>query len=69
MIDADLDMARIYDLEIDTQFLPLSIYTLAVDYPDVRVQVTATSNIKNKQRTCVVLTKRVSLILQHPGTY
>lgn len=39
-IDADTDMARVYDLEIDTQYVPLSIYSLAVDYPDVGVQVT-----------------------------
>lgn len=32
-------MARLYELEIDTQYLPLSIYTLGVDYTDARVQV------------------------------
>lgn len=29
-----------YELEIDGQYLPLSIYTQGVDYPDVTVQVT-----------------------------
>lgn len=32
-------MARVYELEIDTQYLPLAIYTLGVDYTDVGVQV------------------------------
>ncbi|CAM9765761.1 unnamed protein product, partial [Scytosiphon promiscuus] len=32
------EMAREYDLEIDTQYLPLAIYTLDVDYPDAGVQ-------------------------------
>lgn len=38
--DADTAMARKYELEIDTQYLPLAIYTLDVDYPDAGVQVT-----------------------------
>lgn len=37
--NADTEMAREYELEIDTQYLPLSIYTLDVDYTDVSVQV------------------------------
>lgn len=37
--DADTAMARVYELEIDTQYLPLSIYTFDVDYTDVSVQV------------------------------
>lgn len=37
--NADTAMARVYELEIDTQYLPLSIYTLGVDYTDVSVQV------------------------------
>lgn len=37
--DADTELARVHELEIDTQFLPLSIYTLGVDYTDVSVQV------------------------------
>lgn len=38
---SDSDLAREYELEIDTQFIPLSIYTLELDYPDVAVQVSA----------------------------
>lgn len=33
-------MAREYELEVDTQYLPLGIFTLDVDYPDAGVQVT-----------------------------
>ncbi|CAM9372874.1 unnamed protein product, partial [Hapterophycus canaliculatus] len=32
------EMAREYDLEIDTQYLPLGVYTLDVDYPRIGVQ-------------------------------
>ncbi|CAN0119730.1 unnamed protein product, partial [Pylaiella littoralis] len=46
------DMARVYDLEIDTQYVPLSIYSLAVDYPDVGVQaqIQATDELMADQR-------------------
>lgn len=32
------DVAKTYELEVDTQFVPLNIYTRAVDYPDIAVQ-------------------------------
>eukprot|EP00752_Nemacystus_decipiens_P003669 g3381.t1 len=49
------DMARTYELEIDTQYLPLSIYTLGVDYTDVSVQaqMQATDALMVEQRHVV----------------
>ena len=38
-IFTDTNLAREYELEIDTQYLPLDIYTLEADYTDVTVQV------------------------------
>ena len=38
-IVTDTNLAREYELEIDTQYLPLDIYTLEADYTDVNVQV------------------------------
>lgn len=35
----DTELAREYELELDTQYVPLGVYTLDVDYPDVAVQV------------------------------
>ncbi|CAM9122089.1 unnamed protein product, partial [Laminaria digitata] len=32
------ELARVYELEVDTQYLELGIVTLGVDYPDVSVQ-------------------------------
>lgn len=39
IVCSDTNLAREYELEIDTQFVPLNIYTRVVDYPDVEVQV------------------------------
>lgn len=36
---ADSSLAREYELEFDSQYIPLNIYTREVDYPDVQVQV------------------------------
>lgn len=35
----DTELARTYELAINSQFVPLGIYTLGVDYTDVDVQV------------------------------
>lgn len=35
----DTELARVYELEVDTQYLELGIVTQEVDYPDVDVQV------------------------------
>lgn len=35
----DTELSRVYELEHDTQFLPLGIYTPDVDYTDTAVQV------------------------------
>eukprot|EP00903_Cladosiphon_okamuranus_P010290 g9741.t1 len=49
------DMARAYELEIDTQYLPLSMYTLGVDYTDISVQaqIQATEALMVEQRHVV----------------
>ncbi|CBN79522.1 similar to Patched domain-containing protein 3 [Ectocarpus siliculosus] len=49
------DLAREYELEIDTQFIPLSVYTLEVDYPDVAVQaqIQGTDSLMVDQRFVV----------------
>lgn len=39
MFSADTEVARKYEVELDSQFVPLGIYTREVDYPDVGVQV------------------------------
>ena len=38
-LHADTTLAREYDLEISSQFVPLGVYTQEVDYTDVDVQV------------------------------
>ena len=35
----DTEIAEKYELEIDTEYVSLDIYTRAVDYPDPAVQV------------------------------
>ncbi|CAM9351148.1 unnamed protein product, partial [Laminaria digitata] len=49
------ELAREYELEIDTQYVPLGIYTLDVDYPavDVQVQMQATDALMEQQRFAV----------------
>lgn len=37
--NVDMEVSREYDLQIDTQFVPLGVYTREVDYLDVSVQV------------------------------
>lgn len=39
MSGADLNVARYYEIGIDTQYVPLNVYTRDVDYADVEVQV------------------------------
>ena len=43
-------MARVYDLDVDAQFIPLNIYTRTVDYPDVEVQARARPKKKRKTK-------------------
>ena len=38
-VSSDTELAREYELEIDSQFVPLGVYTREVDYTDVDVQV------------------------------
>lgn len=35
----DANVARTYELEVDSQYVTLGIYTRAVDYPDAPIQV------------------------------
>lgn len=47
-LDADSEVAREYEMDIDSQFVPLRVYTLDVDYTAVDVQVMRLC----LQRTC-----------------
>lgn len=38
-VSSDTELARDYELAIDSQFVPLGIYTREVDYTDIDVQV------------------------------
>lgn len=38
-VESDTELARVYELEIETQYIPVNVYTREVDYPDVAVQV------------------------------
>lgn len=38
-LTTDANVARLYELEVDSQYATLGIYTRAVDYPDVSIQV------------------------------
>ena len=46
--NADTTLAREYDLEITSQFVPLGVYTLEVDYTNIDVQVKG--EIKGRDR-------------------
>ena len=46
--NADTTLAREYDLEITSQFVPLGVYTLEVDYTNIAVQVKG--EIKGRDR-------------------
>lgn len=48
---ADRAVARVYGLEIDANYLPVRVYTLDVDYSDVKVQV---SRRRYQERTKVM---------------
>ncbi|CAN0269125.1 unnamed protein product, partial [Ascophyllum nodosum] len=46
------NLAREYDLDIDSQFIPVGVYSLEVDYPDVGVQaqMQQTDDLMEEQR-------------------
>ena len=46
--DADTTLAREYDLEISSQFVPLGVYTLEVDYTNIDVQVKGEINGRDR---------------------
>lgn len=46
------ELARVYELELDTQFIPMGVYTQDVDYPSdaVQAQIQATDDLMLDQR-------------------